>query len=112
MTAQISPTSHKQSFFSRPSTRLGWWSFGLGVLFILLFLVNSFVFMPLQTNEPWQQIVLPFYGIFMLLCGLASGATGLIAILRRGERSWLAWLPVLFALWVLFMVFGEILFPH
>jgi hypothetical protein len=33
--------------------------------------------------------VMPFYGIFMLLCGLSAGIIGLIAVLRQHERSWL-----------------------
>ena len=112
MTTGISPSPLRQRVFGRPTTRLGWWAVGLGALFVLLFLINSFVFMPMQSEEPWQQTYLPFYGIFMLLCGLASGVTSLIAILRKGERSWLVWLPLLSGLWVLFMVIGEFLVPH
>ena len=97
---------------SRPATRLGWWAAGLGALFVLLFLINSFVFMPMQSAGPWQQMVLPFYGIFMLLCGLASGVASLIAILRQGERSWLVWLPLLPGVLVVFMLIGEFLAPH
>ncbi len=48
----------------------------------------------------------------MLACGLASGVTSLLAVLRRGERSWLVWLPLMPALWVIFMLLGELLYPH
>jgi len=56
--------------------------------------------------------VLPFYGIAMLACGLAAGIAGLIAVIRRGERSWLVWLALLPGLLVLFLVLGEFLVPH
>jgi len=48
----------------------------------------------------------------MLLTGLAAGITGLIAIIRHHERSWLVGLAILPGLWVLFMLLGEFLVPH
>jgi len=99
-------------FWGWPSTPLGWWSIGLGATFVVLFMINATVFMPSTVVVPWRQTILPYYGIFMLLCGLASGIVGLIALVRRRERSWLVWLTVLPALWVLFMVLGEFLVPH
>jgi hypothetical protein len=34
-----------------------------------------------------RQSLLHFHGNFMLLCGLASGIVGLIAVKRKHERS-------------------------
>src|SRR3972149_753053 len=82
-------------FFEKPHTRLGWWSVVLGLVFVVLFLINSFVFMPTSSDAPWRQVILPFYGIFMMLCGLASGIVGLEAVVRQRERSWLLWVMVL-----------------
>jgi hypothetical protein len=48
----------------------------------------------------------------MLLCGLAAGILGLIAVIRKNERSWLVWLTLLPGLLVLFLLLGEFLFPH
>ena len=48
----------------------------------------------------------------MLLCGLSSGVVGLIAVLRRHERSALVWFTVLPGLFVLFLLIGEVLVPH
>lgn len=104
-----SASSH---FRESPHTKPGWWAVWLTAAFVVLFLINSFVFMPLSSDAPWQHILLPFYGIFMLLCGLGAGIASLIAIFRQRERSWLVWLPLLPGLWVLFMVIGELLFPH
>ena len=94
------------------STKLGRWSVWLMAAFVVMFLVNSFVFMPTSSDAPWRQVILPFYGIFMLLCGLAAGIVGLVAVIRHHERSWLVWLTILPMLWVLFMVLGEFLVPH
>ena len=103
-------TSHL--FTEKPHTKLGWWAVWLGVTFIGLFLINSFVFMPSSSDAPWRQIILPFYGIFMLLCGLASGITGLLAVIRQHERSVFVLLTLLPGLWVIFMLLGEFLIPH
>jgi hypothetical protein len=77
-----------------------------------MFLINSFVFMPSSSDAPWRHIVLPFYGILMILCGLAAGIVGLIALIRQHERSWLVWLTILPGAFVLFLLLGEFLVPH
>jgi hypothetical protein len=84
----------------------------LAATFVVLFIINSTVFMPSTVQMPWRQAVLPFYGIATLSCGLAAGIIGLIAVIRRHERSWLVWLTMLPALMVLFFVLGEFLVPH
>jgi hypothetical protein len=73
------------------------WLVGVWLMaaFVVLFLINAFVFMPFSGDASWRQMILPFYGIFMLLCCLAAGIVGLVAITRQHERSWLVWLAVL-----------------
>ena len=95
-----------------PGTRLGWWSVALAATFLVLFIINSTVLMPSIVEVPWRQALLPFYGIAMLMCGLAAGIVGLIAVIRRHERSLLVWLAILPGLFVLFLVLGEFLVPH
>jgi hypothetical protein len=56
--------------------------------------------------------LLPFYGIFMMLCGLAAGVLGLIAVIRKHEHSWRVWLTILPGAFVLLFVLGEFLAPH
>ena len=99
-------------FLQRPGTRPGWWALGLAIAFEVMNLINSFVFMRLPENVPWRLTVLPFYGIFMMLCGLAAGVVGMIAILRSHERSWLVWLAILTGAFALLFVLGEFLMPH
>lgn len=101
-----------RSIFRAPSTRLGWWSAALMITFHILMAINTAVFMRLPEVVAWWGALLPFYGILMLLCGLAAGITGLIAIIRRRERSWLVWLAVLPGLFVIFLLLGEFLVPH
>jgi hypothetical protein len=102
----------KQRFLGRPGTRLGWWAVGLGAAFVVLWIINSTVFMPTTELIPWRQVVLPFYGVFTMLCGFAAGIVGLIALIWRHERSWLVWLTLLPGLFVLVFVLGEFLVPH
>lgn len=101
-----------RGFLSTPSTKLGWWSVALAATFVVLFIINATVFMPSTVEVPWRQAVLPFYGIAMLSCGLAAGIVGLIAVIRRRERSWLVWLTILPGLMVVTFVLGEFLVPH
>ena len=108
-------TSSSSSLWQRPETRLGWWAVGLAVAFVVMFIINATVFVPAAqgvSNAWWQQALLPFYGIFMVLCGLAAGVVGLVAVIRKHERSWLVWLTILPGACVLFFVLGEFLSPH
>jgi len=98
-----------------PATQPGWYAVGLAVTFVLMFIINFTVFMPVSVYAPdawWRQTLLPFYGIFMMLCGLAAGVTGLIAVVRKHERSCLVWLTILPGALVLFFLLGEFLVPH
>lgn len=101
-----------RQFFRRPGTRLGWWAAGLGATFVVLFFINSAVLMQLTERPPWSLPLLIGYGFAMLLCGLAAMATGLVAVTRRNERSWLVWLTLLPGLLVIFLLAGEFLAPH
>jgi hypothetical protein len=107
--------SATSSFQHSPVTPLGRWAVGLAATFIVLFTINSVVFMPLFQYAPeggLRQVLLPIYGIFMMLCGLAAGPVGLLAILRQHERSWMVWLTLLPAAFVIVFLAGEFLFPH
>ncbi|MEZ4657004.1 MAG: hypothetical protein R2911_05485 [Caldilineaceae bacterium] len=108
-------TVSTSSLWQRPRTPLGHWSVRLAVLFVGLFIINSAVFMPLgqnPANEAWMHRYLPYYSIFMILCGLASGIVGLAAVMREHERSWPVWLTILPFAFILFLLLGEFLIPH
>ena len=102
---------------SLPTTKLGRWSMWLAVAFIMMFAVNSFVFMPLSgvtnpTVTTFRTTVLPFYGIGMMVCGAVAGIVGLVSIIKDHERSWVAWLTLVPLAFVVFFVLGEFLVPH
>lgn len=106
-------TTHSARFIERPHTRLGRWAVWLMAAFMVMYLINTFVFMAMPSfgDGTWRQAVLPFYGIAMLLCGLVSGALGLVAITYEHEKSWLVWLTILPMAWVIFMLIGELIVP-
>lgn len=112
----VSASPSGQSLWQRiskwPGTRLGWWSVGLAALFEILMIINNSIFMRLPEDVTWRVTILPFYGIFLMLCGLAAGIVGLIAVTRQHERSWLVWLAILLGLFALVFVLGEFLVPH
>ena len=98
-----------------PGTQLGWWAGGIGAAYVVLYLINTFVFMPGAMSggdAGWRQTYLPYYGILMVLCGLLAGGLGLAAVVREHERSWLVWLSVLIGASVVVLLLGEFLVPH
>jgi hypothetical protein len=90
----------------RPGTRPGWWSVALAAAFVVLFIIDLAVFLP--STAGWRQAVTPFYGIAMMSWGLVAGVVGLIAVIRRHERSWLVWLALLPGLLALATVLFEV----
>ena len=104
--------SSGSSFLQRPGTHTGWWAVGLAVVFAVMFMIDTMVFMRLPGDAPGRQTWLPYYGVVMMLCGLAAGVVGVIAVIRKHERSWLIWLTILDGAFVLFFILGELLGPH
>ncbi len=102
----------KGKFLGKPLTRLGWWAGSLLITFIILFFINAFVLMPPGTNALFPRTFLIFYGIFMIMCGLAAGIVGLISVIWQHERSWFVWLAIMPGAFVLFLLLGEFLVPH
>ena len=61
-------------------------------------------------NFAWR--ILPGGAGLAFLCGLSGGIVALVAILRRGERSLVAFAAVLPAVFVVFFVLAELLIGH
>ena len=98
MTAHRAPhTPLWRKVLSLPQTRLGWWAIGLAATFVVLLIFG------------YGGLVLPFYGIVLLLCGLCGGAVGLIAVVGRRERSGFVWLSMVPGLVALAFLIGEFL---
>jgi len=103
--------------FSLPTTRLGRWSMWLAAAFIVMFaiymvFVGVFGTTTSETMSSFSRIVMPFYGIGMMLVGLSAGVVGLVAIIKNRERSWVVWATLLPMAFVLFFVIGEFTVPH
>ena len=94
-------------FLSLPSTRLGWWSVGLTSSFVIMFIINASVLLPAPGVVPWREAMV---GIVLLLCGIGGRGAAMIALIRGHDRSWLVWLALLPALFVIFTI-GESLVP-
>ena len=93
-----------------PQTRLGWWSLGVAIAGVALFVVGSFV---LTSNRPEGPGVPMFLVSVPALGGLiAAGIIAVVAWFRRQERSLLVLLTVLPSLFAVYFVMGEFVFPH
>ena len=91
---------------STPSTKLGRWSVALLAMFAAFFIINSTVFTPWIVEVPrWQAFA-------ALACGLAAGLVGLIAVIKRHERSWLVWLAMLPGLMIVAFMLVDFLVPN
>jgi len=102
----------RSSFSQLPATRSGWWAVGLAAACVLVFIINLAIVMASQGNSPSQQISLPNLGILVLLLGLAGGVLGLIALIKKHERSWLIWLSLLLGVMMLLLILREFLPAH
>ena len=116
MTARAPHTPLWRRIFTLPRTRLGWWSVGLAAVSVVMVLFGYGVFEVLMVRvlgryqqARWEGVVITFYGITMLLCGLAGGVVSLVALLRRRERSALVWLAVVPGLAAIVFLVGEFL---
>jgi hypothetical protein len=74
-------------FFARPSTSLGWLSFGLFAAMFVMVILNSTVVIP-----RWG-LSLP-YNWLIVADGLLGGVVGLVGVVRAHERSWMVWLAI------------------
>ncbi len=101
----VSP-KHPSRFFSLPSTSLGKWSARLLVLAIALTFLFNLVVLPAQLPEMAENAA----GLTLFVCVLATGVTGLVAIVGKHERSWTAFAAVVVLLFVVAMNLGPLVF--
>ncbi|HAY84091.1 MAG TPA: hypothetical protein DCY42_03960 [Chloroflexi bacterium] len=95
-----------------PSTRLGWWSVVLMAVSVVMMIINPTVFMDIPEDQGWRVTLLPFFAILMILCGLSAGILGLVAVIRRNERSVVVLPGLLIGLFAVVFLLGEFLLPH
>ena len=91
-------------FLRLPTTRLGWWAVWIAIAFIMLFILNLLgVNAVCSTSNPICSFF-SFIYLLSVLCGLASGVVGLVAIIRKHERSLMVWLSILLCAFILYIV--------
>jgi hypothetical protein len=92
-----------------PSTRLGWWSIALAATSVALTLIYLIVVSREWLSE--QQVIGLAFTILpsCALAALAAGIVGLIAVIRRHERSLLVWLTMLPMLMIVFNLLSAFL---
>ena len=88
---------HAHAGHIRPTTKLGRWS--------LLLALGFFVF-----NFLWR--FLPGGASLALLCGIAGGVAGLVAVFRRGERGLAVYATFFPLLAVAGFLLAELLLGH
>jgi hypothetical protein len=85
--------SRTPRFFRTPSTRLGWLatagSLAAVVLVVVINLLSEQGPGPPDDSPLWWTVS----AMGILACMLASGVAGLIAVVRRQERSWMVVVP-------------------
>jgi len=82
-----------------PNTRLGKWSAGLTLAFLLFIILKMLDLMPLMT-----------FAITAL--GLAGFVLGVVAIFKHKEKSILTMLSIPIGLMIIIWIGAEILYPH
>jgi hypothetical protein len=105
-TLGVATQGRSPHFFSLPATGLGKWSASLFILAVALVLVFNIVVLPAHLPEMAENAV----GLTVFLGVLATGFTGLAAIVLKRERSWTAFLAVVVMLLVVAMNVAPFLF--
>jgi uncharacterized BrkB/YihY/UPF0761 family membrane protein len=83
---------HSPRFFGMPSTRLGWAAVAGSVGTIVAVVVVNMIAEgsgPPEGDPWWWQV----FGACALVCLLGIGVAGLIAVVRKHERSWMVIVP-------------------
>lgn len=97
-----------------PRTRPGRWSVGLaGAFFAGLFLLRLLVALGQEGGKGFfSNIPLALAGISAAAAGVATLVVGVVAIVRRRERSPLVFLATFVGLVVTWFLIGEVVTPH
>jgi len=107
------------SFRSLPKTPLGWWSVVLAALAVAWVIAGQRIQDALNPRACPDSVLCTGgreYVALALVLGVPASVLGVVALIRRGERSVLVFLTVVPALlftafWLLFAA-GELLSPH
>ena len=96
-------------FRSLPSTPLGRGSAWLLAVSIILVLVNNLALMPWTERVGSLDVAQSAFSLTVFLCSVAAGATGLVAVISKRERSGIVFLAILLLAFALAMNVAEML---
>jgi hypothetical protein len=104
---QATPTGHRPARIRLlPRTRLGLWAVRFLIAFAVFFVTLCALVAAGQRGVWLVSLVVPLF-----LFGLLAGATAAVAVVRRGERAVLVFLPLIVGLLVAFFLVGELIGP-
>ena len=99
------PTGHRRvGIHLAPRTGLGFWAVRLLIAFAALFVTLCALIAAGQ-----RGVWLVSLGIPLFLSGLLAAATAAFAVVRRGERSVLVFLPLIVGILIAFFLVGELI---
>ena len=105
------PTGHRWARIRLlPRTRLGFWAVGLLAAFAACFILLISLAAAGQTggDELSDNLWLALPGLGAGLSAVLAGVTAAVAVVRRGERSALVFLPLIVGIFVAIFLVGEL----
>jgi hypothetical protein len=98
----------------KPKTTMGKWSTGLIIAFFLFLAVFLILVASGQRGDDtfFSNLALTIPMLIAGVSGISALVTGVISIVKSGERSVLVFLATAIGLYVLIFLLGEILAPH
>ena len=102
--------SRSPSFVGMPRSRLGWWSIGLAVLFVglfvawLLYVQATPIARPTFFSDPLHACLL----LGAAAAGITGAIVGVLALVAKRERSFMILLSVLLGAFVLYWTIGSL----
>jgi hypothetical protein len=110
----------KRTLKIMPKTQLGWWSIGLILAMLILFIAGTSLSSSMYQSLPAGDTVLediiarPALALTMLfgmLAGISALITGLLSIIKQKESALLVYLSSLIGALVLIFIIGMLIFP-
>jgi len=114
------PTGHRRATIHLlPRTRLGFWAVRLLVAFAAGLVVGMSLAAAGQISRGegafdslWLTVPLMGAGLTAVVAGVLAAATAVVAIVRRGERSVLVFLPLIVGVLIAIFLLGELIGPE
>jgi membrane associated rhomboid family serine protease len=105
---EATPTGHRRVRIRLlPRTRLGFWAVRFLIAFAVFFLTLCALVAAGQRGVWLVSLVIP-----LGLSGALAGGTAAVAVVRRGERSVLVFLPLVVGILIAIFLLGELIGPE